>query len=185
MLTFTPLGVVSIKSAEVIKDTPPKRAEDFPNITYWYKCTYLDEKNKCSNLNKRSKCKQPRNKRKNINFWHIQHQDGTVLTYEELKSIRKELKKIWKAICDKYGPIGAPWASISPPHRLEFYVKIENKYPLLCHCDNHYKAESIAFCDYSHWYDDWFPADNDKIDSPTQVCKCSHSASQVKSQKGG
>ena len=114
MLAFTPPGVASVKSAEVIKDTPPKRAEDFPNITYWYKCTYLDEKNKCSNLNKRSKCKQPRNKCKNVNFWHIQHQDDTVLTYEELKSIRKELKKIWKAICDKYGPIGAPWTTISP-----------------------------------------------------------------------
>ena len=185
MLAFTPPGVASVKSAEVIKDTPLERAEDFPNITYWYKRTYLDEKNKRSRLNKRSKRKRPRNKRENVNFWHFQHQDGTVLTCEELKSIRKESKKIWKAICDKYGPIGAPWTTISPARRLEFYVKIENKYPLLRHCDNHYKAESIAFCDYSHWYDKWFPAGNDEIDSPTRVRKRSRSASQVKSQKGG
>ena len=50
MLAFTPPGVASVKSAEVIKDTPLERAEDFPNITYWYKCTYLDEKNKRSHV---------------------------------------------------------------------------------------------------------------------------------------
>lgn len=54
-------------------------------------------------------------------------------------------------MCAKYGPIGAPWTTIFSDQQLEFFIKIEHKYPLLHHCNNHYKAESIAFSDYSHW----------------------------------
>lgn len=57
--------------------------------------------------------------------------------------------------------------TISPERQLKLFVKIEHKFPLLCHCDDHYKAESIAFFDYSHWYNKWFPADDNKLESPT------------------
>jgi hypothetical protein len=106
-----------------------------------------------------------------------------VLTYEELKSIRKESKKIWRKMCDKHGPIGAPWTTISPNRQQEFFLKIEHKYPLLRLCENHYKAECVSFSDYSHWYDKWFPDDDDKPE-PARLRKRSRTASPVKPRKG-
>jgi hypothetical protein len=44
---------------------------------------------------------------------------------------------------------------MDPGHQLELFIKIEAKFLILRLCDNHYKAESIAFSDYSHWYDAW------------------------------
>ena len=85
-----------------------------------------------------------------------------MLTNDEVRTIRRESKKIWRALCDRYGPIGAPWSTISPERQLDFYLKIEEKFPILRLCEHHYKAETIAFSDYSHWYDHQFPYnDND------------------------
>jgi hypothetical protein len=44
---------------------------------------------------------------------------------------------------------------MDPGHQLEFFIKIEAKFPILRLCDNHYKAESIMFSDYLHWYNAW------------------------------
>ena len=30
-------------------------------------------------------------------------------------------------LCDKYGPIGSPWSTVSPKHQLKFYLKIKAK----------------------------------------------------------
>jgi hypothetical protein len=98
-------------------------------------------------------------------FWHFQHADSTVLDPDEVKEIRSNLKKIWQGMCDRFGPIGVLWTTISPTWQLKFYVKIEAKYPLLWLCENHYKADTIAFSDYSHWYDKQYLDNSDDNDS--------------------
>ena len=140
---------------EVIKDTTPKNPKDYPKISYWHKCTYLEEKNRWqefSKLGQVSGCKRKCKTSKNVSFWHFQHTDGTVLDHEDVKEIWCELKKIWQGMCERFGPIGVPWTTISPNHQLEFYVKLEAKFPILQLSENHQKANTIAFSDYSHWY---------------------------------
>ena len=87
MLTSSPLGAKSITTVEVVEYTPPGNPKDFPNIMSWYKHTYLDEKNRQFKFNKWSQHKGCKNKCKNVAFWHLQHQDSTVLNYKEVKSI--------------------------------------------------------------------------------------------------
>jgi hypothetical protein len=53
------------------------------------------------------------------------------------------------------------------------------KHPFLWLCENHYKAESISFSDYSHWYNKQFPSGD--TPEPTQVHKRLCTASPVKS----
>jgi hypothetical protein len=172
---------VAQATAEVIQDTTPENPDDYPDITYWCKRVQLDEKNRQLEFAKSSpgRKRKRKSKGKNVAFWHFQHRDGTVLDYEEVKSIRKDSKKIWRKLCNKYGPIGAPWTTISPDRQLEFYIKIEAKYPLLQLCENHYKAKSISFSNYSHWYDKRFPSGDEP--APAQVRKCSRT---TKSHKG-
>jgi hypothetical protein len=180
MLVSAP-GVVAQATAEVIQDTTPENPDNYPEITYWHKHVQLDKKNRQLEFTKASPGHKSKSKSKgkNIAFWHFQHRDGTVLDYKEVKSICKDSKKIWRKLCNKYGPIGVPWTTISPDRQLEFYIKIEAKYPLLRLCENHYKAESISFSDYSHWYDKRFPSGDEP--APTRVCKHSHT---TKSRKG-
>jgi hypothetical protein len=103
-------------TAKVIQDTTPKNPDDYPTITYWHKRVQLDKKNRWLEFTKtkpgsKRKCKS---KGKNIAFWHFQYSDSTVLNYDEVKAIRKDSKKIWRKMCNKHGPIGVPWTTISP-----------------------------------------------------------------------
>ena len=91
-------------------------------------------------------------------------------------------------MCKRFGLIEAPWTwtTISPTRQLEFYVKIKAKFPILWLGENHYKADTITFLDYLHWYNKQYPddpndddddddeeeeedKDKDK-DNPAQVC---------------
>ena len=152
---------------EVIKDTTPENPKDYPKISYWRKHTYLDEKNRRQEFSKSGQASGHKRKRKtskNVSFWHFQHADGTVLDPEDVKEIWHESKKIWWGMCERFGPIGAPWTTISPNRQMEFYGKIEDKFPILWLGENHYKADTIAFSDYSHWYDKRYPDDPDDDD---------------------
>ena len=156
---------------EVIEDTTPENPKDYPKISYWRKRTYLDEKNRRQEFSKSGQASGRKRKRKtgkNVSFWHFQHADGTVLDPEDIKEIRRESKKIWRGMCERYGPIGAPWTTISPNRQMEFYVKIEDKFPILRLGENHYKADTIAFSDYSHWYNKRYPDDPDDNDNDNE-----------------
>ena len=49
---------------------------------------------------------------------------------------------------------------------MEYWLDIEAKYPILQFCDNHYKANSIAISDYSHWHSSRYPDDTPKDEAP-------------------
>lgn len=173
-----------------IQDTTPEKQEDYPEILFWRKRDQLDERRRRdefakAGLEPRRRGRKPKvnSETENVSFWFLQYADGTVLTGDEEKKIRADSKKSWRTICDKYGPIGSPWTSISPKHQLEFYIDIEAKHPNLRLCEDHYKAESIAFSDYSHWYNVQYPPVEDNPDPvPIKPRKRSRTASPVKAR---
>ncbi|KAF8273897.1 hypothetical protein EI94DRAFT_1794924 [Lactarius quietus] len=116
----------------------------------------------------------------NIAFWHFQHEDGTVLDGKEIKKIHKEAKIQWKLLSDKYGDIGSPWTTVSPTPQLNFCLRMEDKFPLLHLCDDHYKALTIVYTDYSHQYLTWVKSKM-KCKCP---CKC-RARSKTKSKSKG
>ncbi|KAF8264895.1 hypothetical protein EI94DRAFT_1702884 [Lactarius quietus] len=92
----------------------------------------------------------------------------TVLDGNEIKKIHKEAKIQWKLLSDKYGNIGLPWMMVSLTPQLDFCLRMEDKFPLLCLCDDYYKALTIMYADYSHWYLNWVKS-KVKCKCP---CKC-------------
>ena len=120
-----------------IQDTVPLDPNDYPAIKYWWKCEHRKE------WNRREEFKAGREPRhrghkpksecddKNVDFWHFQHDNSTEMGGKDLGKVRAETKRIWRMLCDKYGPIGSPWSTVSPKHQLKFYLKIEAKFPLL------------------------------------------------------
>ena len=100
------------------------------------------------------KGRPPKAEAKNVAFWYFQEEDGTELSNKAVEGIRASAKTIWWDLCDQNNrtPIGGPWGKVSPRHQLQYFLRIEAKYPILRLCENHYKAESIPHRDYTHWY---------------------------------
>ncbi|KAF8266984.1 hypothetical protein EI94DRAFT_1701346 [Lactarius quietus] len=84
-------------------------------------------------------------------LWFLQHTDGTVLTKTEVADLRRETKLVWQDLGDTHSHIGAPWRDIPAFFQQTFYKHIESKFFFLQLCENHYKADAIAFADFSHW----------------------------------
>ena len=172
-----------------IQDTVPLDPNDYPAIKYWWKHEHRKEWNRHEEFKvggePRHRGRKPKSEcnDKNVNFWHFQHNNSTKMGGKDLGKVQAKTKRIWRMLCDKYGPIGSPWSTVSPKHQLEFYLKIEAKFPLLRLCKNHYKAESIAFSNYSHWYNIQYPPNPDPNAKPSQPQKCSQTASPTKSHK--
>ncbi|KAF8260471.1 hypothetical protein EI94DRAFT_1706264 [Lactarius quietus] len=171
---------------EELREPTPEEPEGYPDIDYWYKHDQLDERKQQEEFKSNNRAtgdsrQGPRPETDdNVAFWHFQHEDGTVLDGEEIRKIRKEAKIQWKLLSDKYGDIGSLWMTVSPTPQLDFCLRMEDKFPLLCLCDDHYKALTIAYADYSHWYLKWVKS-KVKCKCP---CKCG-ARSKTKSKSKG
>ncbi len=84
-------------------------------------------------------------------FWFIENTDGTMVDGFIVGHMRYEAKHVWKKMYEKYGAFGHPWKNVTPKYQEEFWNEIEAKFPVLRLCDSHYKADSFATTDYSHW----------------------------------
>ena len=58
---------------------------------------------------------------------------------------------------NKYRSMSLLWSSILPEQQLKFWIKLEHKFPFLCMCAHHYKANMVAMSDYTHWHKQRFP----------------------------
>ncbi|KAF8264151.1 hypothetical protein EI94DRAFT_1806201 [Lactarius quietus] len=167
-------GTMPHVQTEELQEPTPKEPEGYPDIDYWYKCDQLDEWKRREEFksNNRATVDSRRGPKPetddNVAFWHFQHKDGTVLDGEEIRKIWKEAKIQWKLLSDKYGDIGSLWTTD------------EDKFPLLRLCNDHYKALTITYADYSHWYLKWVKS-KVKCKCP---CKCG-ARSKTKSKSKG
>jgi hypothetical protein len=71
--------------------------------------------------------------------------------------LRAKAKEIWAEMCKDHGPMGLPWTKIPAKRRVEFCIKLESKFLVLRLCTDHYKANTVATSDYSHWYQSRYP----------------------------
>ncbi|KAF8259066.1 hypothetical protein EI94DRAFT_1707417 [Lactarius quietus] len=143
----------NVVTEDLEEPTPGEDHTNYPNIIYWYKHEQLAERRRHEQdrlLNGALAANHRANE--NVMFWFLQHSDSRVLDGSEVRKIHAKAKSQWLALCKKYGDVGSPWTNVSPNYQLEFFVKMEHKFPLLRLCDGHYKTEAVAFADYSHWH---------------------------------
>ena len=149
--------------SDVTMDMPeepePLRREDYPQITYWYKHERQEERKR--RKSQKESEQQPSNALRgpgraaageNVSFWFLQNVDGTEIDGHTLTELRAVCRDTWATIAKKRGDLGLPWRCVCPMHKLEFFLRVEAKFPLLRFCSNHYKANAIATSDYTHWY---------------------------------
>ena len=164
-------------------DTVTLTPENYPAVRFWYKEDMKDERAKRRIEDKKNGRRGLLFKRKNVNFWFLQNVDGTPVHNSTVSSLRAEAKLIWSGMCEDYGPMGLLWSSVPVKRRMEFWLKLENKYPLLRLCANHYKANSVASEDYTHWHKTRYPNRDGALDSGSTSRKRRRAALPVHARK--
>jgi hypothetical protein len=133
--------------------------------------------------NLKNGCCRHLSKCKNVNFWFLQKEDGTLVHSSTVTSIQVAAKLIWSGMCYEYRPMGLLWSSVPVKRRLEFWLKLKNEYPLLRLCTNHYKADSVAIEDYTHWHKSYYPNCDGALNSKSASCKRRRAALPVHARK--
>jgi hypothetical protein len=143
---------VAEKDVKVL-DTSPLNVDDYPKVRYWFKDEYRKEKARRDAADK----KNAKPTKKNGSFWFIENAEGIKIDNLTLSRMRTEAKSIWNEMCDNHGNIGYPWSCVVPKRRSEFLAKMENMYPFLRLCADHYKTTAVGTTDYSRWYKSRYP----------------------------
>ncbi|KAF8267776.1 hypothetical protein EI94DRAFT_1700763 [Lactarius quietus] len=152
----------------VIQDSTPEKECDHPNITFWHKKAFLLERTR-RRVSKKLCTGTGRDRKNNVTFWFLQHEDGSVLSKSHISDMQGKARQCWAKLSKKYGPLGLPWSSVHPMWQLEFCIALERHYPLLRLCDNHYKAKVFTHEAYTHWFKANYPPSQDaKTDSPSK-----------------
>ena len=141
---------INIKN-EPTTTTLPKPSDldptDHPLVTLWTTKSYTIAKNNRGEFHT-----EPATRGENVMFWFLQNADGTTVDGPTVSRMRFTSKLAWSNMLDKYQTLAPTWTNLTPAQQLEFYLDIEDKFPFLRLCEDHYKARKIGTLDYTHWY---------------------------------
>ena len=141
---------INIKN-EPTTTTLPKPSDlnptNYPLVTLWTTKSYGIAKNERTDFHT-----EPATRGENVMFWFLQNADGTTVDGPTVSRMRFTSKLSWSNMLDKYKSLAPTWTSLTPAQQLEFYMDIEDKFPFLRLCEDHYKARKIGTLDYTHWY---------------------------------
>lgn len=119
---------------------------DYPLITLWTMESYCKAKLAHDEL-------QPEpSEEDNVMFWFLQNEDGSTVHCTTIAHMRFASKLLWSTMLHKYTTLAPTWMKLTPVQQMEFYLDIEDKFPFLQLCEDHYKARKIGTIDYTHWY---------------------------------
>ncbi|KAF8259057.1 hypothetical protein EI94DRAFT_1814046 [Lactarius quietus] len=88
----------------------------------------------------------------NVMFWFLQNEDGLVVDGMVITRMWFLSKQVWSSMLAKRKTLAPTWMNLMPAQQMEFYLDIEDRFPFLRLCEDHYKARKIGTIDYTHWY---------------------------------
>ena len=169
---------------EDIEEPDPLNVSDYPAVKFWYKDQRSGEERR-KKYEEEHNIRRPKGRpsKENVRFWFLENEDGTTVARPIVNRLRAEAKAIWDKMSKKYSSMSLPWSSILPEQQLEFWIKLECEFPLLCLCAHHYKANTIATSDYTHWYKHRFPDTSSTSNSGTGLTASSSSGGTRKRRR--
>ncbi|KAI0260694.1 hypothetical protein BC834DRAFT_846023 [Gloeopeniophorella convolvens] len=87
----------------------------------------------------------------NVAFWFVEDRNGNMVSSDTVKEFRKFAKDIWMRWV-RAGYMQSPWSTVENKYKNQYYALMEDEFPFLRLCARHYKCDTIAHTDYSHWY---------------------------------
>jgi hypothetical protein len=88
---------------------------------------------------------------KNIWVQYVKHADGKMVDGSMATEIRDQARKIWRGLWSQ-GLVPRTWGATTHEVENAFFHLMEEHFPVLQFCDNHWKAQAIATANYLQWY---------------------------------
>jgi hypothetical protein len=88
---------------------------------------------------------------KNVWVQYVKHADGKMVDGGMATEIRDQARKIWRGLWSQ-GLAPRTWGAATHEVEDAFIHSMEERFPVLQFCDNHWKAQAIATANYSQWY---------------------------------
>jgi hypothetical protein len=87
----------------------------------------------------------------NVRVQYVEHADGKMVDGGMATEIRDQARKIWRGLWSR-GLAPRTWGAATHEVEDAFIRSMEERFPVLQFCDNHWKAQAIATANYSQWY---------------------------------
>jgi hypothetical protein len=87
----------------------------------------------------------------NVRVQYVEHADSKMVDGGMATEIRDQARKIWRGLWSR-GLAPRTWGAATHEVEDAFIRSMEECFPVLQFCDNHWKAQAIATANYSQWY---------------------------------
>lgn len=87
----------------------------------------------------------------NVRVQYVEHADGKMVDGGMAIEIRDHARKIWRGLWS-HGLAPRTWGAATQQVEDAFICSMEERFPVLKLCDNHWKARKIATENYSQWF---------------------------------
>ena len=122
---------------------PPLSRSDFPLVKFWTR----EEWNAYNTARKDSTSAEVDNSR-GAPTDYIEEVDGTPFSSATIAKIRHLARSIWIGAFQR-GKAPKTWGNASKELRDEYFYEMESHWGILCYCQNHWKANTLATLAYS------------------------------------
>jgi hypothetical protein len=82
---------------------------------------------------------------------YIEHPNGMAIDGVLAAEIREYVRSIWRGLYAR-GAAPSKWRDSSREVQDKYIRDMEKKWPVLCYCENHWKANTLVTSIYSQWY---------------------------------
>jgi len=98
---------------------------------------------------------------------YFEMEDGTPAPRTMAARIRKTARSIWIGLYEQ-GKAPSKWSQASRDVEDEYISGMEKRWPILCFCEDHWKAIHIATSNYSQWYN-YYSSKATQVKSEDQI----------------
>lgn len=128
----------------------------YPNVRFWAKQEWKDyeaSRKDSSDLVVTSGARGPARAAmgENVRVQYVEHADGKMVYGGMATEIRDHARRIWRGLWSR-GLAPRTWGAATQEVEDAFIRSMEERFPVLNFCDNHWKAQAIATANYSQWH---------------------------------
>jgi hypothetical protein len=135
---------------------PPLLRSDFPLVKFWTRQEWDDHESRSkdfSTLRRKGGTRGPGRYSKGVNVrtCYIEKEDGTPVCGDTAGKIRAFARQIWVELYER-GNAPGTWGQASLAASNKYIREMENRWPVLRYCEDHWKVHALATLNYSQWY---------------------------------
>jgi hypothetical protein len=128
---------------------PAADREKYPLVKYWYRHEWnAAEVNQAARIGAQGKTRVALGE--NVSLKFIEDETGVVIDGFRVTAIRRFARELWAGL-NSIGKAPKTWGKVDAAVAAQYRNEMEQKYPELRLCDNHWKADLIATLGYPSW----------------------------------